>query len=47
MNYNLVSALAFKCIFCYDFISILFINTQYMIDDGKKYMDWKKLQQKF
>jgi hypothetical protein len=36
MDYNLGFILAFKCIFCYDFISIFVINTQYMIDDGKK-----------
>jgi hypothetical protein len=46
MDYNLGSMLTFKCIFCYDFISIIFIGIQYMIQDGKK-MDWKKLQQKF
>jgi hypothetical protein len=44
MDYNLDSILTFKCIFYYDFISILFIGTQYMIHDGKK-MDWKTLQQ--
>jgi hypothetical protein len=36
MDYNLGSELTFKCIFCYDFISIFFIRTQYMIHDGKK-----------
>jgi hypothetical protein len=36
MDYNMGSTLAFKCIFCYDFISIFFIGTQYMIHDGKK-----------
>ncbi len=36
MDYNLDFALAFKCIFYYDFISIFFIWTQYMIHDGKK-----------
>jgi nitrate reductase gamma subunit len=36
MDSNLGSTLAFKCIFCYDFISIFFIGTQYMIHDGKK-----------
>jgi hypothetical protein len=30
------SALTFKCIFCYDFISKKFIGTQYMIHDEKK-----------
>jgi len=44
MDYNLGFALTFKCIFCYDFISIFFIGLQYMIHDGKKKMDWKKLQ---
>jgi hypothetical protein len=33
------SALMFKCIFYYDFISIFFIETQHMIHDGKKDMD--------
>ncbi len=37
MDYNLGSALTFKYIFCYDFISIFFIGTQYMVHDGKKY----------
>jgi hypothetical protein len=46
MDYNLDSALTFKCIFSYDFISIFFIKTQYMIHDGKENMNWKKLQQK-
>ncbi len=36
MDYNLGFALTFKCIFCYDFISIFFIRIQYMIHDGKK-----------
>jgi len=36
MDCNLGFALTFKCIFCYDFISIFFIRTQYMIHDGKK-----------
>jgi hypothetical protein len=43
MDYNLGYALVFKCIFCYDFISIFFIGTQYMIHDGKKEMDLKKI----
>ncbi len=43
MDYNMGIALIFKCIFYYDFISIFFIGTQYMIHDGKKNMDWKKL----
>jgi len=46
MDYNLGSILSFKCIFCYDFISMFFIGTQYIIY-GKIYMDWKKLQQNF
>jgi hypothetical protein len=44
MDYNMGIALTFKYIFYYDFISIFFIGTQYMIHDGKKNMDWKKLQ---
>ncbi len=36
MDYNLGSELAFKCIFCYDFISMFFIRTQYVIHDGEK-----------
>jgi hypothetical protein len=39
------SALTFKCIFCYDFISIFFIWTQYMIHDEKKY-ELKKITTK-
>jgi hypothetical protein len=46
MDYGLGYALAFNCIFWYDFISIFFIGTHYMIVDGKENMDWKKLQQK-
>jgi hypothetical protein len=46
MDYNMGSMLTFKCIFCYDFISIFFIGTQYMIHDGKINMNWKTLQQK-
>jgi hypothetical protein len=46
MDYGLGSTLAFKCIFCYDFISIFYIGSQYMILDGKKNMNWKILQQK-
>jgi hypothetical protein len=46
MNYNLGSTLAFKCIFCYDFISMFFIRTQYMIHDGKK-MNWENYNKKF
>ncbi len=40
MDYNLGSTLTFKCIFGYDFISIFFIRSQYMIHDRKQ-----KLQQ--
>jgi len=36
MDYILGFTLTFKCTFCYDFISIFFIRTQYMIHDGKK-----------
>jgi hypothetical protein len=43
MDYVLGFTLTFKCIFSYDFILIFFIETQYMIHDGKKNMDWKKL----
>jgi hypothetical protein len=39
MDYNLGYALTFKCIFCYDFISIIFIRTQYMIHDAQKNMN--------
>jgi hypothetical protein len=46
MDYNLGFALTFKCISFYDSISIFFIGIQHMIHDGKKNMDWKKLQQK-
>ncbi len=33
MDYNSGSALTCKCIFCYDFISIFFIETQYMTNE--------------
>ncbi len=46
MDYNVGSALAFQCIFGYDFISIFVIRIQYMIHDGPIDMDWKKIQQK-
>jgi hypothetical protein len=36
MDYNLGFALTFKCNFHYDFISIFFIGTQFMIHDRKK-----------
>jgi hypothetical protein len=39
-------ALTFKCIFYYDFISMFFIRTQYMIHDGGKNMDSKKITTK-
>jgi hypothetical protein len=35
MDYNLGFTLTFKCTFCYDFISIFFIRTQFMIHDEK------------
>jgi hypothetical protein len=41
-DYVLGFVLTFKCILYYDFISIFFIGTQYMIHDGKINMDWKK-----
>ncbi len=47
MDYNMGIALTFKCIFYYDFISIFFIGTQYMIHDGKKNMDWKNYDKNF
>jgi hypothetical protein len=43
MDYNLGFALTFKCIFYYDFISIFFIGTQYMIHDAKKKIGLKKV----
>jgi hypothetical protein len=46
MDYVMGFALTFKCIFCYDFISMFFIRTQYMINDGGEKMDGKSLQQK-
>jgi hypothetical protein len=45
MDCNLGFALALKCIFSYDFISIFCIGTQKMMHNGKIHMDWKKLQQ--
>ncbi len=42
IDYNLSYELTFKCIFCYDFISIIFIRTPYMIHDGKKKYGMKK-----
>jgi hypothetical protein len=39
MDYNLGSTLAFKCTFCYDFISIFLINIQYTIHDEKRKKD--------
>jgi hypothetical protein len=38
MDYNLGFTLKFKCIFCYDFISIFFRGTKYMTHDGKNKM---------
>jgi len=46
MDYNLGSALTFKCIFYYDFISIFFIKTQHMIHDGQKKYGLKKIAKK-
>jgi len=40
-------ALKFKCIFCYDFISIFFIGTQYMIHDGKNLCNEKNYNKNF
>ncbi len=39
MDYNMGFALSFKCFFFNDYISIFYIQTQYMIHDGKKKMD--------
>jgi len=36
---GLDSSLTFRCIFYYDFISIFFIGTHYMIHDGKKWVE--------
>jgi hypothetical protein len=47
MDYNMVSTLTFKCNFCYDFISIIFIGTQYMIHGGKKRWIEKNYIKKF
>jgi hypothetical protein len=41
------STLTFKCIFCYDFISIFFIGTRYMIHDGKKRWNEKNYSKSF
>jgi hypothetical protein len=46
MDYNLGSTLTFKCIFCYDFISIFLISTQYIKNHWNKNMYWKTLQKK-
>ncbi len=46
MDYNLGFALTFKCIFCYDFISMSFIGTQYMTHDRKQIWIEKKSQHK-
>jgi hypothetical protein len=47
MDYNQSFELTFKCIFCYDFISIFFIGTQYMIHDEKKIWIEKNYNKKF
>jgi hypothetical protein len=44
MDYVLSFALTFKCIFCYDFISI---GTQYIIHDIKKKWIEKNYDEKF
>jgi hypothetical protein len=41
------STLTFKCIYYYDFISICFLLTQYMIHDGEKIWNEKKYNKKF
>ncbi len=46
MDYVLGSDYHSNAFFCYDFISIFFIGTQYMIHDEKPNMNLKKLQQK-
>jgi hypothetical protein len=46
MDYNLHYALTFKCIFCYDFISIFFIGIQYMIVDRKNIYQLKNITPK-
>jgi hypothetical protein len=45
MEYVLGFALTFKCVFCYDFISIFFYKDSIYDTWWKKKMDWKKLQQ--
>ncbi len=47
MDYNFGFALTFKCIFCYDFISIFCVGTQYMIHDGIKIWIEKKYNKNF
>jgi hypothetical protein len=47
MDYNMGFALTFKCIFCYDIISIIFIGTQYMVHDRKKIWIEKNYNKKF
>jgi hypothetical protein len=39
--------ISFAPIFCYDFISIFFIGTQYMMFDGKKKWIEKKYNKNF
>jgi len=46
MDYIMGFALTFKCIFCYDFISIYFYNNSIYDTWWEKKMDWKNLQQK-
>jgi hypothetical protein len=46
MDYVFNFALTFKCI-CYDFISKILTDTQYMTHDGKINIGWKKLQHQF
>jgi len=43
MDYNMGFALSFKCFFFNDYISIFYIQTQYMIHDGKKKWIEKKI----
>jgi hypothetical protein len=47
MDYDLGFVLTFRCIFCYDFISIFVIGTQYMIHDGEKIWIEKKYNRIF
>jgi hypothetical protein len=47
MDYSIGCALTFKCIHYYDFISIFFMWTQYMIHDGEKIWIENKCNKKF